>query len=175
MEGTGRGELDKVSRFEIWSPGTPSLLGETLRNGSRGEGNVTGAGRGRGLSGKEGRSAGSSFASCLRQDPRPGSLPLDSKLPPGRKKRPFRILWCLLGEQGRGLLASCPAIWRAGRESTGRWPRLPQGDWGPRLTSNSFPPRGRLWGGGASWGPTGRPRLGLGQGLHPASLGPQRP
>lgn len=80
----------------------------------------------KGPSGGEGRGAGPSGARCPRWGCRPGSLP-PTGLPPGREKRPFRILQCLVGEQGRGLLAFCPAIWRAGP-----WPRLPLGDAGPQ-------------------------------------------
>lgn len=77
-------------------------------------------------SGGEGRGAGPSCARCPRWGCRRGSLP-PTGLPPGREKRPFRILQCLVGEQGRGPLAFCPAIWRAGP-----WPRLPLGDAGPQ-------------------------------------------
>lgn len=59
-------------------------------------------------------------------------------LPPGREKRPFRILWGLAGEQGRGPLAACPAIWRVRH-----WPRLPRGTQGPGLASD---PTQRPWG-----------------------------
>lgn len=110
-----------------WSPRGPSLLGKTPRKGLGGR-KCCRAERGREksrLSGGEGRRAGPSCARRLRWGSRRGSLP-PTGLPPGREKRPFRILWCLVGEQGRGPLAFCPAIWRAGL-----WPRLPLGDAGP--------------------------------------------
>lgn len=98
-----------------------------------GEGNVTGAGRGRGgkdcLTGTEGvRPPPALQAACGRIPG--GKAVTDSQLPPGREKRPFRILWCLAEEQGRGPLAACPAIWRPGRRAP-RWPRLPQGTRAP--------------------------------------------
>lgn len=58
-------------------------------------------------------------------------------------------------ERREGPIGLLPSHLEGRAESTGHWPRLPWGTRGPRLTSSSFSPRGRLRGGGASWGRSG--------------------
>lgn len=118
-EGTGAGwrEVERVTseipKLGSWPPGGPALCGETPEEDARG-----------GRKCPWGREGGGGKPVCLEKkgirDPGRGSLPSltrEEAVPDSPR---------LLGEQGRGPLASCPAIWRAGC-----WPRLPLGDSGP--------------------------------------------
>lgn len=105
--------------------GSHLSLGKPQGRDLEGEGNVTRAGRGRGRElclEKQGIRLAPALQAARGRIPGGEPCHSESRLPPGKEKRPFRILRCLVGEQGRGPLASCPAIWRAGRRAPGAGP-----------------------------------------------------